>query len=431
MAVAPMYFQPLSPQQANPGLYQAQQRALIQGQTQANLSAMMQNQMLNQQVPYAGQMAQANLANTQAQAPYMWSQTDLNNAMLPYAGYKAMGPYIGGLARMQQASVSYYNAFRQASQTPEGQALLQSDPGFRQAYNQAMANEAQFINSGFPMMGGGMPPMAGNMVPQPWAQPNFNPQPQPQMAGGQSAPPANGAPMNVPNMSNYQQLPITPAQTQQLQSLFGYSPQKDASLQQVSQNQSALQNYDKDQQKRLAAGQRFKTTSAQLMQDFDNGAGYYFSPQGQEQLKIDEVNAASGKVPPRLQAYRNFQQDVNTANLQGALLESVPADQIARGDYKEIFEPAKWANNPQGARAQMVNAMNLALKADSANKITTGQAVNQTDSLYPVKAPAQGNGQYQVRGMRGPVTLTDADIVHTAQLHGLTVAQVKQQLGIQ
>jgi hypothetical protein len=61
MAVGPIYFQPLTPDQANPGLYRQRQQALIQGQVQNNIARMLQNQALNQQVPYAGQMTQADL----------------------------------------------------------------------------------------------------------------------------------------------------------------------------------------------------------------------------------------------------------------------------------------------------------------------------------------------------------------------------------
>lgn len=65
MAITPMYFTPLTPDQANPGLYAQKQRAAIANQWQDNTNKILQNQQLNAQVPYAGQMAQQELQKAQ------------------------------------------------------------------------------------------------------------------------------------------------------------------------------------------------------------------------------------------------------------------------------------------------------------------------------------------------------------------------------
>lgn len=413
MAISPMYFPVLSPQQANPMLYGMGQGSAIAGQN-------LQNATIQQQLPYAGPMAQAQLGIQQAQAPYINSQTAMNNAMLPYAGYRAMGPYMGAYARMQQAAISNANSYRQLAATPAGQAMMKNNLQFRQAYYQAMQNSSQFISSGFPMIGGGAPMAAtGNygpsQAPTQQTMPYSAPSSVPQAGGGpQSASPAvsvsqggaapgavnqGGAAPPAINQANgaigapYSKLPLSTQEVQNLKNILSgsYTPQQDAQVQQINANQIAKQNYTQDQQKRIAAGERFKVTSQQMLQDFDNGAGQYFTSTGQAQLKTDEsVAATTKKVSPALQAYRNFLQDSNTANLQGAILESVPADQIARGDFKEMFEPAKWTNSPGGARAQLVNAINLGLKADMANKLTIGQTSSQKDTLYSTgPAPAQ------------------------------------------
>lgn len=407
MPINPMYFQILSPQQANGFGVGLQQGTNVVGQS-------LQNQLMAAQAPYAGQMAQAQLANTQSQAPYMQSQTALNQAYLPYAGYKFLGPMMGAMMQAQRNAIQSANMMRAYVQTPDGQNRLANDPTFHQQYIDTMNNAARFssMGTGFNMPMPGMPGQPNNTNQQPTWMPS------PQMPSGSSAQPNNQQPngsvnpAGVPSAApNYQTLPITPAQIQKLQQLQKQgqplnSQQQNAvnmqTGQQVAQNQSTLQNLTKDQEKRLSAGQRFNTTSQQLIKDFDNGGGSYFSPQGQAQLRIDQLTAAkTGKIPPNLQAYRNLMQDIQQANLQGAMLEGVPSDQISRGDYNEMFEPSKLANTPAGARAQLVNTVNLGLKADNANKMTMGQVKQQPDTLYPVAAPAQGNTNAQMVMIQG------------------------------
>jgi hypothetical protein len=77
MPVQPMYFQPLSFQQANPILSGMQAASQIYGNDMQAQGRNLLNQQLAAQLPYAGQLAQADLAYKQAQTPFIQAQTGL------------------------------------------------------------------------------------------------------------------------------------------------------------------------------------------------------------------------------------------------------------------------------------------------------------------------------------------------------------------
>lgn len=78
MPISPMYFNPLSFQQASPFLTGFQAGTNIGSQNLANVGTSLQNQLLAARVPYAGQMSQAQLK--QAQLQNALSQNTLNYA---------------------------------------------------------------------------------------------------------------------------------------------------------------------------------------------------------------------------------------------------------------------------------------------------------------------------------------------------------------
>ncbi len=196
MAVGPVYFQPLSPDQANPGLWAQKQRALIAGQWQDNMSRMMQNQMLSQQEPYAGQMAQADLqskllanqlSGVQLQyAPQDWqsriglmqAQASAQNALPGLYGAEASEAAARAGLTNQQTDV-----LRQ--QTPSivqaAQGALFKDPILQRAYELGLAQKTGAISpNNLSALGVGTP-TATQQSPQPL---NTQQQPLPGLGGG-------------------------------------------------------------------------------------------------------------------------------------------------------------------------------------------------------------------------------------------------------
>lgn len=214
MAVGPMYFQPLTPQQANPGLYQAQQRAITQGQVQDNLGRMLQNAMLSQQVPYSGQMAQQDLQskllanalsqNTLNYAPQM-SQADLNLKAAQAAAQNALPGLYGseeaknnadtGLINQQTKFYPYQVAsnYDPITKMLIGSRLAQQFGGLPPVQNQSIAPSQPPVTNNLP--GGALP----NGVPYMPALASNNAQPAPV-----NAPSVNGLPANLSNLYGMQ-----------------------------------------------------------------------------------------------------------------------------------------------------------------------------------------------------------------------------------
>lgn len=318
MTVGPIYFQPLTPDQANPGLYRQRQQALIQGQVQNNIARMLQNQQLNQQVPYAGQMAQAQLANTQAQAPYMQSQTAMNYGTLPYLGMKFAAPYMAAQARMMQAGIQNSNAFRNYAQTPQGAAVLQADPNMANTFQNAMQNSAAMIN--------------GGNTPAPGAY--NNPASYAQLPAAQTGQP--GAPLNPQQINQLRQLaqpgiPDTTSAIQDASGLLAQHKTTDASA----------------RQKNLYATNIEKT----LNQIDPDALTQYAGATGAAQKYGQMALASTGKESKN---YDNYLNSLNAANLMATQVRQFYGDSIQPSMIQRLealTNPSTWANNPKLAKS--------------------------------------------------------------------------------
>jgi hypothetical protein len=216
MAISPMYFQPLSPQQANPLLYGLQQGTQIAGQNQLNTARQIQNQLLGAQLPYAAQMAQQRLRglqignslnqNTLNFAPQT-SQAALNLTGAQTNAQNALPGYYGSEAQKNLADANLTNA--QVRYLPL-QASANADPLTKLLIGQKFARD-MLGNSN-----GSLPNMTSNnggMTIQPGGQP------QPDNTAAQFAAtgiPYAAAPSQVPG--NYPALPggLNQAQGNQL-----------------------------------------------------------------------------------------------------------------------------------------------------------------------------------------------------------------------
>jgi hypothetical protein len=377
-----MYFQPESFQQANPvlagmgmgnDLIAQQLKNYAQGVQNQYLSPMLQqqleklalnNQILQPQAQYAPDITLADLQNKIAQTGLMGSETDKNKLMAQLLPEQIRAQYLNSLGR-------YGTSIRGWIDDPATQAQLPQDL----TLSSIVANlPRQFL-------GGAAALSPTSVSSQNVSSPNYNDPSSyntlPPPAGGYKT---EGSTVDPSRLTQVLQ-PTLPSAA---------SPQAVQAVQNAASGIVAKKSTPADIQKRLYAGERYKQTADQVIQNFDAGAAQYFSPQGQAQLKLDQANAAvTGKISPRLQAYRNFLQGIEQLNVQGAMLEGVPADQISRGNYAKVFDVSKFANSPQGARAQLVNAINLGLRADQANKTPFGTVVNSPTQLYSTQ-PSTG-----------------------------------------
>jgi hypothetical protein len=399
----PMYFQVLSPQQANPMGYGMQQGAQSAGLMQDARLKAIQAALANAQVPYAGQMAQADLAMKQAQVPYVQSQTAMNIGTLPYLGMKYYGPMLSAQAKMMQAGIANQNSFRGYAQTPQGAAVLQNDPNMANTFQNAMQDSASMIN------GGGMQ----QQPPQPGAY--NNPASYPQLPGAQTGQP--GTPINPQQINQLRQLaqPGVPDVTAAIQNASGLLAQHkttDASA----------------RQKNLYAANIDKTFDNINVNDLTQYSGI----PGIAELQKQKALAAVGKESP---GYDNYLKSLNASSMLATQVrqfygDSIQPTMIQR--LEQLTNPSTWSNNPALAK----NLFNTTKQILNQETGTYRQAMQSTAPYQaqqsPVNSVTQNQaGGYQVKGLGGKqITLTDADIAHTAQLHGLTIAQVKQQLGI-
>lgn len=314
MPIYPMYFQTLSPQQANPLGFGIQQGTDIANNILAARARALQNQQMQAQLPYAGQMAQADLAMKQAQVPYLQSETALNYGTMPYLGMKYSAPMLLAQARMAQAGIQNSNAFRQWTQTPEGAALVSNNPEMASAIAQAMQNSAGMINSGLPGVSNYNNPSSYAALP--------------------------GA---IPNM---QGTPITPDQVNQLKNLVQPSVpisniQDAASLQTLKKTSDASAR-----QKNLYASNIEKTLNQINPDDLTQYAGRPIS------LFANQVVAPFSQESTN---YDNYVKSLNAANLLATQVRQFYGDSIQPYMIKRLeglTNPANWANNPTLAKAQ-------------------------------------------------------------------------------
>lgn len=305
-----MYFQTLSPQQANPLGYGMQQGAQIAQSWMDTRNRALQNQMLNAQMPYAGQMAQADLGLKQAQVPYMESQTALNQATLPYMGYKFMAPMMMAQARMAQVGISNSNAFRQWTQTPEGAQYVAQNPQMAQTIANAMQNSAGMINGNY-----------------------SNPASYPTLPG------------TTPGM---QGAPITPDQVNQLRSMV----QPSIPLGSI-QDTAALQAMKKSTDASARQKNLYATNIEKTMDQIDPDAlTQYAGTLGTAQRYGQMALASTGNES---QNYDNYIKSLNAANLMATQVRQFYGDSIQPSmiqRLESLTSPSTWANNPALAKAQ-------------------------------------------------------------------------------
>lgn len=358
MAVGPVYFPILTPDQANPALYAQQKRMLMAGENQDNISKMLQNQQLNSQVPYAGQMAQAQLATSQQQAPYMQSQTALNQASLPYVGYKFMAPMLMAQARMAQAGIQNSNSFRDYTQTPQGAAVLQSDPRMANTFQNAMQNSSNMINSG------GMP------MSQPGAYNN------------------PGSYSQLPSAQTGQQgTPLSPQQVNQLRQLAQPSAPNLTAIQDTSGLLSQHKTTDAAaRQKNLYATNIEKTLEQINPDDLTQYAGGAGTAKKYGQMGLASIGAESNN-------YDNYTKSLNAANLLATQVRQFYGDSIQPSMIQRLeglTNPSTWANNPKLASALFNQTKQiLQMETSTYRQAMKSTAPYQTQNAQPNSSMAQ------------------------------------------
>jgi hypothetical protein len=301
MAMNPMYFQVLSPQQANPMGYGIQQGAQSAGLMQDARLKAIQAALANAQVPYAGQQAQADLALKQAQVPYMQSQTALNIGTLPYLGYKFFSPYMGNYAKLLGIQKGFMDS-------PTGQALTANNPQTANAATQLTQN---VINGNLPIPG--------------MQQPTNN----------------------IPG-----QLPLTPQQIQKLQQAFPQGNQQAIPDAQAVQNaaQLGLQKKTTDasaRQKNLYATNIEKTINQIDPDALTQYAGGLGTAQKYGQMAL----AAAGKESNN---YDNYLKSLNAANLMATQVRQFYGDSIQPSmiqRLEQLTNPSTWSTNPTLAKS--------------------------------------------------------------------------------
>jgi hypothetical protein len=419
MPISPMYFNPLSFQQAAPFVTGLQSGTGIASQNIANQGNQLQNQLLAAQTPYAGQMAQAQLATSQQQAPYMQSQTALNQATLPLLQYKFMSPYLSAMAQQSRVAVQNANSLKAYAATPEGQQRLANDPQFRQTYLNAMNNSSGMVNSGYGFTSfPGVPGMGGSSQSMPGA--NFNPAMQPQ------SPQANGSEM--PSTLPMQTLPQTPQQVQKLQQFFPGSGQQN------QQNLNGLKQAASDTYlKQMIPPARLQQTAYEnviegLMhtnQKTITDAANFAGLAGKANQHADQFAEAAGMgANPQ---YRNFQTFTNqiAPKMANELRRAFggQATDSEREAMDDIGNPVAWNKDPQ----QVFNELNqlrsdLAVNAKEIIK-TPSQVVStaQQNINNPVvfkNNPAPNSSTVKIQGSDGKIWSIPANKLNLALQRG-------------
>lgn len=300
--------------------------------------------------------AQSNLANTEAR--FMPTKYDIER--------------MNATTRQNELSSSKANQLRYWAQTPEGQAAISKDPRLAESIYKAIQQSASQYGYQQPTDQGVNTDMGTDIN---------NP---PMSGSGQSQMPSatQGQMPNAPQQNTQQ-----PNQT---------VPEIVKSIQVGARDAYAKKNIPADVQKRLFAGERFKATIPVLKSNFEL-AKDYFSPQGKIQLELDERSPNAGNNP-RLLAYRQFRQAIEQINVQGAMLEGVPADQISRGAYNKIFDIPMFFNSPEAAQQILDNGLNLALLGDQANRQSLGQITNGQSENKASSNPSTKDTHYKWNG---------------------------------
>lgn len=412
------YFQPLSFEQANPILagIQAGQNIFSQGVQNAYAPqtlaaqlqhALLQNQNLGITNQYLPQDLQTQIALRQAQTGETGAQTGLINQQTQNAKNFPVQQGIAG----QMAYLDYLGR-TQGTNSPSYQmskALLNAQMQEQLARAAYFGSNVQFKN--LPnavkdqMIAGGAP--IGTMT-----TPNINLN-NPQQGAG--------SPATVQNFgTNYN----SPA----IQDVAASGAIKGTVPGTIQNQRYYSQSFDNQIQPWL-----------QKLPEISNYAGLA----GKANLAADKYATAFGlQNSPQYQDWNSF---VNAASdLAGNELRrslGVNASVSEKQDLKNLMDPAYWNENPSNALSRF-NAILAAKKANdqvifqSQNQaLQTGKANLANPVTQFATRPGTGaqiaKGQYQIVNNQGQnVSLSDADLIHTAQKYNMSVDQVKQRLGI-
>jgi hypothetical protein len=415
--------------QTNPGLAAAQRMQQMRNLAAQTQQTNIQNQFLPQglaeqlrgasigndlkdvELQYAPQMTQAQLAMLRAQpnlinaqaneanakVPLYGAQTNLANAEVPYVGMKYAAPYLSAQANLLKAGTGVSNSFRNWSQTPEGSALIQSNPGLAQAVFSAMSGQSGLLNSG--MAGGGVPPSLQNLLSSSGSggaqQPQLPSITLPGTAPAGAAGAASGQPAANMNAS---------------------MPNNISAVQSASQDTYA--------KKVETANQRNQQLYASILDNLFQGAqplmnsvtGYAGLP-GRAKLQQDRVQASFGKTSPDYQNYLNFTRNYapNIANEMRRTLGGQATDNEQKL-MASVANPAYWDSNPDMAMQQFKSLQDM-----------YRQRVNPALTQTPSQTRAKLNNSNAAP--QSAKNYSDADLQHTAQKYGMTIDQVRQRLG--
>ena len=434
-------FQPETFAQANPFLTGMSAMQGMQTSQLQNVAQKYQNEMLQQQVPYAGPMAQAQVGLTQAQIPLTQAQAGLTQAQIPYAGYQALGSLYGGLGRMMMSNqaLAFINA---VGKNPQMQAVMQNNPEMQQAYENAV-QESAYISNGYGNMLNNVPGIGGGNVMNPTGvqQPNGMVQapqgtPLPGMKPGQnypavSAPPQS--PQSAQAQTNFQNM--QPGQAPPVASVLPSNAYAQQNPQQNASDINALHtqlnsslmnsNYTPKQQQQLiyenAAMIQFKKLLPTLP-----GVASYSGAQGALQLAKDRLTSFFGGTPsPQYQSYKNYQTAMGplAADIGRALGHNSTNEQNEA--MNELLNPVEYDVTPKQALSQLQQLMDSVHQNTMA--IVQPKAANLAEAAnsQPLQVPGAPQNQNQ------QPQYSDADIAYTAKKYNMTVAQVKQRLGAQ
>ncbi len=346
---------------------QANQLAIQQAQQAAvTRPAMLQAQL---------EQAQAGIPLTQAQTAGIQERTRLAPQQMALAQLNAKLRQMA--IEQQQNRLSFYSSPArlaiQAARTSPGQAAMAAIPEAQSSFNRMLAAQTAQAAQAYNQPMGQHAPMAGispstGAVSPALMQTYANTTDMPTVSEVHNLPgdPNISTLGTVSAVQTASDLPAVPAGTPA--DIIPISQTQQAAAHAYMQSMMDKKGLGQGAQKSILAGGRYETSAKQVLNWWDQGAKEYFGPNGASRYLRDEALARVGHVTPELMAYRNMANAINNANLQGAILENVPADQIARGDYNKILDISPFRDNQQSAELQLQNAFNMAKSAEGINQ---------------------------------------------------------------
>lgn len=394
--------------QANPFLTGFATGQDIIGQGLQNQGQYYQNKITQQQVPYAGPMAAAQLGLTQAQA-------GLANAQIPYVGYQALGSLYGGMGRMMASNPSAM-IIKAIQNNPQLQALMNNNPQFAQEVENAAMIEGAMAGGGYFNM---IPPVPGVQGIN-GANQNFNTtQPVTNNSGinmpgapngaqlpNNMAPPqtpqsaalentyrgaiVNGSPIPNAQQSNYTGLPPIPVPTN--------SPQQNASDIAAMQAQNTNDLLTKNLSKQQLAAITYDNSAHNMIKrasPYLPDVVSFSDVRGMTELKRQQLLAAQGKpTSPAYQHYLNYtrEQMPSIANEIRRAFQGQATD-AENENINSLLSTKEWDQNPQNNLQRLQSLMDTLDDNTKAITQTYAQNYNQAINQQPVKIPGANQSQ--------------------------------------